>query len=258
MTDEEYFALEALSASGAKLLRKSPLHYWADRQQKRTPTPAMVFGTCVHRLALEPDSTPFVIKRMNWASKEGKAERERLEATGLPIISEADADRAHAIRDALWADSRIAELLDNAATEQAIVWEQHGVKCKMKADAIAGGMLLDLKTCIDAGPQGFQRSVATFQYFLQASHYIDGYNATHKNGAKDFLFIAVESQAPHATAIYRLDNATLAAGRREMRRAAELYRDCLQTGVWPGYTREVTTLTLPNWAMPAEEWSDAA
>lgn len=258
MDDATYFALEALSASGAKLLKKSPLHYYADRQKSRMPTPAMIFGTVVHRLALEPDREAYVVKRLNWASKEGRIERAELEATGLPIISEADADRALAIRDALWRDADIAALLKGAETEVVMTWQQHGVACKAKADAIQGDLILDLKTCIDASPAGFQRAVAQFHYHLQCAHYCDGYQHTHKSGARDFLFIAVESQAPHATAVYRLDNTTLAAGRREMRRAAELYRDCLQTGVWPGYSRSVTTLTLPTWAMPSEDWSDAA
>ena len=253
ISDEQYFALEALSASGAKLLRKSPLHYWSDRQQKRTPTPAMIFGTVVHRMALEPDVEPFAVKRLNWASKEGKAERERLEATGLPIISEADADRAHAIRDALWADDRIVELLKGAETEVPMLWEQHDVKCKAKADAINHGMLVDLKTCIDASPAGFQRAVAQFAYHIQCAHYLDGYWQTRGKPAADFWFIAIESQAPYAVAVYRLDAVTISAGQRELRRVAEVYRDCLKTGVWPGYARGVTTLALPQWAMPAIE-----
>lgn len=258
MNDTEYFALEALSASGAKLLRKSPLHYYADRQKKREPTPAMVFGTCVHRLALEPDSTPFVIKTLNWASREGKEEKARLEATGLPIISEADADRAYAIRDALWADSRVAELLKGATTEQPFIWRQHGVMAKAKVDAINGPLIIDLKTTIDASPAGFQRSVAQFSYHMQASWYLDGYAMTQDKSADDFLFVAVESQPPHAVAIYRLDIATIRAGQREMQRAAALYADCITRNEWPGYQREVTTLSLPSWAMPADEWSDAA
>lgn len=257
MTDEEYFALDALSASGAKLLRKSPLHYYADRLRPRTPTPAMVFGTVVHRLALEPERPAYVVKRLNWASKEGKLERERLEATGLPILTEADGDRALSIRDALWSDAQIAELLEVAETEVAMTWEQHNVPCKAKADGIFNGVILDLKTCIDASPAGFARSIGTFAYHMQAAHYIDGLAAT-RGRATEFLFIAVESQPPHATAIYKLDAATLAAGRREMKRAAELYAFCKRTGEWPGYSRDVLTLTLPNWAMPADEWSDVA
>ena len=73
--DDQYFALEALSASGAKLLRKSPLHYRADQFKARQPTPAMIFGTVVHRLVLEPERPAFAVKYLNWASKEGKAER---------------------------------------------------------------------------------------------------------------------------------------------------------------------------------------
>lgn len=258
MNDADYFALEALSASGAKLLRKSPLHYYTDRIAKKAPTPAMIFGSAVHKLALEPDTTPYVVKTLNWASKEGKLERERLEKTGLPILSEADADRAQRIRDALWADKRVADLLTDAINEHAMLWEQHGVKAKAKADAINGRTIIDLKTTIDAAPASFQKSVAQFSYHLQAAWYLDGYAATFGKPAEEFLFVAVESQAPHAVAIYRLDHVTIAAGRREMARAAALYSDCLRTREWPGYSRDVTTLTLPAWAMPAEEWSDAA
>ena len=258
MTDDEYFALEALSASGAKLLRKSPLHYMADRQRKRVPTPAMIFGTVVHTLALEPEREAFVVKRHNWASKEGKAEREQLEASGLPILSEADADRALAIHAALLCDDKVCALLNAADKEQPMIWEQHGVRCKAKADAIAPGLVIDLKTTLDAGPQEFARSIAAFGYFRQAAHYLDGYEATKGERAKDFVFIAVESQAPHAVALYRLDAASIAAGRLEMRRAAAVYRECIATGEWPGYSRKVTTLSLPRWAMPADEWSDAA
>ena len=258
MNDDEYFALEALSASGAKLLKKSPLHYRADKFKTRQPTEAMVFGTVVHRLALEPERPAFAVKYLNWASKEGKAERERLEATGLPILSEADGDRATAIRDALWSDAQIAEMLEGAQKEQVMLWDQHGVKCKAKADAIGDGVVIDLKTTLDAGPQEFARSIAAFGYFRQAAHYLDGYEATKGERAKDFVFIAVESQAPHAVALYRLDAASIAAGRLEMRRAAAVYRECLATGEWPGYSRKVTTLSLPQWAMPADEWDDAA
>lgn len=258
MTDDEYFALEALSASGAKLLRKSPLHYMADRQRKRVPTPAMIFGTVVHTLALEPEREAFVVKRLNWASKEGKAEREQLEASGLPILSEADADRARAIHDALVSDREVCVLLDAADKEQPMVWEQHGVRCKGKADAFGPGLIVDLKTTLDAGPQEFARSVATFGYHRQAAWYLDGYEATKGERAKDFVFIAVESQPPHAVALYRLDAASIAAGRLEMKRAAAVYRECLATGVWPGYARDVQTLSLPQWAMPVDEWDDAA
>jgi hypothetical protein len=258
MTDDEYFALEALSASGAKLLRKSPLHYMADRQRQRVPTPAMVFGTVVHRLALEPEREAFVVKRLNWASKEGKAEREQLEASGLPILSEADADRALAIHAALLCDDEVCGLLNAADKEQPMIWEQHGVRCKAKADAIAPGLVIDLKTTIDAGPSEFQRSIATFGYFRQAAHYLDGYEATKGQRAKDFVFIAVESQPPHAVALYRLDAASIAAGRLEMKRAAAVYRECLASGIWPGYSREITTVSLPQWAMPRDEWDEAA
>ena len=138
-----------------------------------------------------------------------------------------------------------------------MLWDQHGVKCKAKADAIGDGVVIDLKTTIDAAPHEFQRSIATFGYFRQAAHYLDGYEATKGERAKDFIFVAVESQPPHAFALYRLDAASIAAGRLEMKRAAAVYRDCMQSGNWPGYEPGIATLALPRWAMPTDEWSDA-
>ena len=94
--ENNYFKLEALSASGAKLLARSPAHYKAAMEMSRTPTPAQIFGTVVHSMVLEPHKTHsdlFSVKELNWTTKEGKEEKAKLEKIGLPIISVADLDR---------------------------------------------------------------------------------------------------------------------------------------------------------------------
>ena len=55
MTDSEYFALEALSQSGAKLLLQSPMAYRHDRDNPRTDDlPQFALGRAVHTFALQP------------------------------------------------------------------------------------------------------------------------------------------------------------------------------------------------------------
>ena len=112
--DTDYFRLEALSASGAKLIAKSPLHYRAAMDTPKSSTPAQVFGTVVHAMILEPHKSHadlFSVKELNWTNKEGKAEKEKLERIGLPIISAADLDKALRMRDAVWANLHAAKLL---------------------------------------------------------------------------------------------------------------------------------------------------
>lgn len=247
--DTDYFKLEALSASGAKLIAKSPAHYKAAMEQSRTPTPAQVFGTVVHAMILEPHKSHadlFSVKELNWTTKEGKAEKERLERIGLPIISASDLDKALRMRDSVWASPHAASLLTGCKTEHQTTWTGYDAKvpCKAGIDAIGPAGIVDLKTTIDASPDAFVRAIRSYGYYMQAAHYIDG--IAEKEGAiAPFTFIAVEKQPPYAVACYTLDQAALNAGWSAMNRIAKIYSDCIASGVWPGYEGKSIELSIP-------------
>lgn len=50
---EDYFAIEAASNSGLKLVRRSPAHF--KYKEEKDPTPAMAMGTHIHMALLEPE-----------------------------------------------------------------------------------------------------------------------------------------------------------------------------------------------------------
>ena len=58
LTNAEYHASEGISASGLKLIGRSPLHYWAayldPKREPRVETPALKLGTAIHTAVLEP------------------------------------------------------------------------------------------------------------------------------------------------------------------------------------------------------------
>ena len=247
--ENDYFKLEALSASGAKLLARSPAHYKAAMEMNRTPTPAQVFGTVVHAMILEPHKSHadlFSVKELNWTTKEGKAEKEKLERIGLPIISVADLDKALRMRDSVWASKHAAELLTGCVTEQQTTWTGYDSKvpCKAGIDAIGSAGIVDLKTTIDASPEAFARAIRQYGYYMQAAHYIDGVAET-TGGIAPFTFIAVEKQPPYAVACYTLDQAALNAGWSAMNRIAKIYSDCMASNVWPGYEGKSIELSIP-------------
>ena len=57
MPASDYHKVEALSASGAKLLLRSPAHYIASKTTPREPTAAMRLGTLTHALILRHSRT---------------------------------------------------------------------------------------------------------------------------------------------------------------------------------------------------------
>jgi len=259
--DAEYFAAEALSASGAKLILQSPAHYKWDRDNKRSATPAMVLGTVTHTLILEPHrQDAYVVKRQNWATKEGKAERDALQATGLPIISEDDEARVLRMRDAVYKHRAATELLDEArayeiAPESAIFWSgyQAQVACKAKPDACTHDTILDVKTCVSASHYGFERQIYAFKYHLQAAHYQAALEA-ETGRRKRFVFIAIEKDAPHCVSLFQIDDTALLMGAAQMQRAALVYGRCRDTDTWPGYPHEIQRIGLPNWAIDVSEF----
>lgn len=61
-----------------------------------------------------------------------------------------------------------------------------------------------------------------------------------------FAFIAVESEPPYLSQVYQLDGAADGHATRRWHRIMTRFKECLETNHWPGYTDDVK-LALPNW-----------
>ena len=110
--------------------------------------------------------------------------------------------------------------------------------------------MLDLKTCVSAEYHAFQRSLATYRYYVQAAFYLDGATEATGEPHKDFIFIAVEKSPPFSVALYTLDKGSVEFGRQAY--LADLNRLCdyrENPELWPGYPCEIREMLLPNWAI---------
>ncbi len=248
----EYHSWDALSASGAKQLLRSPAHYLAAKEQHREPTPAMKFGTLVHAMVLEPETidTDFAaMPKIDRRSSAGKQQAELFAATnaGKTVVDFDDFQRAQRVAEAVRTHHLYKELLEGASVEQSFTWEQHGVPCKARMDAIQGDLIVDLKTTQDASPDGFAKTMAGLKYYVQAAHYLDGFARVTGTEQRNFIFIAVETEAPFAIGIYELDYVALEAGRHKMALAAEAYKATKSADAWKGYSPDIVTLSVPSW-----------
>jgi hypothetical protein len=249
ITNEQYHADPAISASHLHAVAQSPYHYWSrfldPQRQRPEPTAAMKLGSLVHCAVLEPDE---LSKRYGVClprnTKAGKEQAAEMAAAGIEAVTGSDMELALAMAGAVRSHQAAAELLRHGQAEQSFWWDDPDteMRCKCRPDWL-NGAVVDLKTTTDASPRGFAKSVATFRYHVQASHYLSGL------GVDRFLFIAVEKAYPHPVAVYALDTEALQLGNELRQRDMRVIADCRATNEWPGYGDDVQTLSLPKWAL---------
>lgn len=257
LSNTDYHADPAVSASHLHQVARSCLHYWARYVTKVPelvkPTAAMTMGSLVHCAVLEPGE---LLKRYGIApdrrTRRGKETAAAMQANGIEPVSESDLQQAQRMASAVRRHPVAAELLQQGQPETSIWWDdpETGLRCKCRPDWINGRICVDLKTTTDASPRGFAKSVANFRYHVQDAHYM-------ACGLFDrFIFIAVEKEPPYAVACYHLDRCSrdfrvqmaIAEGRRLRDRDLQRIANCRAMAAWPGYGDELQTISLPGWA----------
>lgn len=268
---EQYFAVEAMSQSGAKKMRQSPLHYITERSQRRAPTPAMQLGTAIHDAVLEPHAfdarvmclpadapgrptsrqinakkpSPETVECIAWWREFEARRGDRI------LLDQDDFDTVRRCADAVHAHPAARELLAGAVVEQSMFWvdARYKVPCKARVDARNHGLLIDVKSCEDASPEGFAKQIANFDYHAQAAHYISGDEHLLDASPQGFVFIAVEKEPPRAVGVYLLPGEAVMAGGHLMDIALSRYAEALASGEFRAYADTVETIRLPRWAL---------
>ena len=261
LTNEAYHALKAVSPSQIKVLRRSPFHYWdkflAPDREVKPSTPQQEKGTALHTAVLEPqlwDETiavpPHAFDRRTKAGKE-RADAFAAENEGKLVLSVDDADLVRRMADSIRRDPAASFLLELPGRREAsYTWtdETWALECKARPDwhSEDSRLVVDVKTTKDASRAEFERSIAGYDYHLQAA-----WNRRALSAEK-FLMIAVENERPFAVAVYPASAAMLAAGERRINAAMEVLSKCWREygteHPWPGYGGIIQEpIELPGW-----------
>lgn len=250
----EYQDSPGLSRGRLLDIARSPAHMQWKLKNPDDATPAMRFGEAFHTIILEPDRFEreyTVGPALPKNTKEGKIAWGEFYAKNpdKTVLTADDMVNLRGMVEAVLSRPRTRALRDLSAgnVEVSFYWDLQGVLCKGRADILRhDGMVVDLKKCIDASPEAFQRTITTYNYHVQGAYYLDGLRAAGAK-AKRFVLLAVESDPPYGSAMYALDEATIEKGREQYLRYFEIYRRCLETGVWPGYEDSVQEMNLCPW-----------
>ena len=252
ITNRDYHADPALGSTSLKTLAtRTPAHYQHDKAHPKS-SDAFDFGTAVHSLILEGDESGVGVWNFPaWTTKAAREAREESRAAGKIPMLEKDWQQVEAIRDAVMAHPVARELFTGHLAEQSVFWDEDGLMLKCRPDAWQPGLLIDLKTTLDADPNEFGKTAAKFGYHQSAAHYIDGVKAA-TGEELPFRFVLVEKTAPYLVSVVELDEEAVNIGRALNDRAKRIYRECVETNTWPGYPT-AEPVSLPLWAIYKSE-----
>lgn len=171
------------------------------------------------------------------------------------IISVDDLDRLMLMKESVTNHPEAKNILSRADSFQmtAIATEPGtGVKCKIRTDItcpLNNGerSIFDVKTTLDASPEGFKKSIYDYGYHRQGGFY-PRIMALLDQQYQHFGFIAVEKEPPFAVAVYRLTDEAMELGWRTAEDALAKYGRCERSGKWPAYSEEIVDIGLPDWA----------
>lgn len=252
MPAELYHADPALSSSGAKKLLppSCPAIFDYERTHGQERRNEFDIGTAAHTLLLGFGPEPHVIDAKNYLTKAAKEEREAAYARGdVPLLPhEFDAVQQMVAKARL--HPRVAELLGHGNAERSLFWtdKQTGVPCRARPDWLRDDCLVDYKTTTSVAPAHIAKAVAEFGYHSQASWYLDASSELGLLPADaPFYFIFQAKAPPHLIKIVELDDRALAIGGERNAYAREIFRDCTESGIWPGYGDDIELISLPSY-----------
>lgn len=261
LTNEEYHADRgSLSSSGARMLLppSCPALFRHARDTPQEPKKTFELGTAAHKLVLGEGPDLVRVDAEKWMTAAVKAEVAAIRDEGGIPLKPADYQQVHDMADALRRHPIAAALFDPARgkPEQSLFWRDRPTGVMRRArfdwlpDARSGRLIIpDYKTCRSAEPSALARAVQEFGYHQQDDWYRAGAKALGlADDTAAFVFVCQEKTAPYVVTVVEMDAEARRIGAARNRRALEVFAECTETGVWPGYSDDIAYLSLPTWA----------
>lgn len=240
VSNTEYHAdNEYLSSSNYKTLLKDLEQFHREkilghRDEKKTSA-SFEEGSLTHSMILEPhlvDSEYAVFPGLRKAGDAYEAFCKTVN-DGRTIISRAQFVRCEGYKAAYLKNEAAKKLLKDGVPEQTICTVLNGIKTKARFDYInvEKGYIADVKTTsYPADVDTFRLTVKQWDYALSAALYA-AVAEQHYGKKFDFYFVVI-GKKESVCEVYRASDDTMQAGARQIAKAANIYRKCIETGIW--------------------------
>lgn len=263
---DEYSAIQAVNHSFlVDMDQKSPMHAKYIRAMGgRDDTQALMMGRALHLALLEPtkfDTEIMAIPDVDRRTKVGRIAWQNFQraAAGKITLEPGEMTRCREMAQAILKHESARELFKNkGVNEMTMVWKDRitSVLCKGRVDRWTTfektPCLMDLKTCRDVKERKFQSSMVDYGYNLQSAFYLMGAETLQPiqsgRAQRVFMWLAVESDGPFDVGVFQADTKILEHGVMKLRELLKTYKQCRETGVWPGKNGQgVVTIDNPEY-----------
>lgn len=153
---------------------------------------------------------------------------------------------------ALVADAAAAAVMDGVP-EVSMAWQddETGIWCLARPDTVSfSGMTTDYKKMSAKGGAFNERvvdnAITLFGYDMQGGFACEGFEILTGHWP-DFGIVAQGDVAPHSVILREICDEDLQIGRFRNRRSLRLFRDCLESGHWPGPGETTGIYRRPKW-----------
>lgn len=264
----------SLSSSGARKLLppSSPAIFraWRAGELDSKRSDALDFGRAAHRTVLGAGDEYVVVEGSGtnpnaWTTEATKAEVALVRAAGKTPIRPQDAVTIEAMAAKVRAHPIAGQLFQpgRGVAEQVLVWRRQGVMCRAMIDwrtwtPSGRPLVVDYKTAACAEPAALSRSIDQYGYHQQGEFYDSGVEALELNNgqAPAFILVFQEKTPPFQVVVVQPDDEAMQWGARLNRKALDVYRRCVESDTWPGYTdvngncadSSVLSVALPPWS----------
>jgi hypothetical protein len=229
-----------VSASDIKSYLQSPKKYYYDKYEKKEKEEERYnyIGSAIHEMVLEPHQffENFAISpKFDRRTKEGKENYLSFsnQNRGKIILFEDEMDIIKEVAENAMKNDTLTELLKDSYKELSCytIDEKTGLKLKMRPDAFpkTKNTIVDLKSCQDSSPKSFKSNVYSFGYSISAAYYLDFLNR------ENYVFVALEKQAPYQVALYVLNDEMIEYGRQQYRMGLDLIKWSLDNNYYPSH-----------------------
>lgn len=262
LPEEEYHRHPALSSSGAKLILESPARYRYAMDHPRSSKKAWDVGHAVHSRVLgvgvEIVEIPAGLLSSDGGirSNEAKAWVAAAREAGQVPLKPDEYAPIHGMTEAVLAHPIARRVFERPGAAEASLFATDPatgaeLRCRFDflADAPTKGRTIngDLKTTLDASPDGFEATVRKWSYYLQEDFYGRVLSLARGDDDPAFLFVAVEKEPPYLVAVHELTDDHRRVGHLAVRRAIDTYAACLASGEWGGYGDDIHHTAPPSW-----------
>lgn len=263
LTSEDYHAdKHSISRSALMDFNVTPYTYWAKHlnpdRPKKDATPAMSFGTAFHTLILEPKLfneqyavLPEAVKLKDVGREiydNYKRNTEKMENSGKIILTQQEFNTLRAMELKILSNEKAMNLIRESRIENSFFWqdEDSGLIVKARPDILHSNMIVDLKTCFDASPRSFQRSMMDGGYHIQGAIIREGVRVLEDNTIDNVINICIETKYPHNMGIYPIEKEAIDAGHIKFKQLLVDLKHAIVHNEFIDYG--IQSIGLPSWA----------